>query len=43
MARDEFERNKDVKDIVSFTYPVFANGRGECGVVGRESVVVLPF
>lgn len=41
MARDEFERNKNVKDIVSFTHEVFANGR--VAVVGeRRGVVTLP-
>lgn len=32
MARDEFELNKNVKDIVSFTYLAFSKGR--VGVVG---------
>lgn len=42
MARDEFERNKNVKDIVSFTYRVFANGRGGCGWRTRGESLILP-
>lgn len=40
MARDEFERNKDVKDIVSFTYRIFTNGR--VGVVRGGVLPSLP-
>lgn len=36
MARDEFELNRNVKDIVSFTYPAFSNGWGGCGWLVNE-------
>lgn len=43
MARDEFERNKNVTDIVSFTCRVVANGkRGGGWWTSGGEVMILP-